>query len=45
VAAKQFPPVLAELKSVLADLTALERELEADSAPWTPARIPDWSGG
>ena len=42
VAAAQFPAILAELKSVAADLAALEAEMEAEGAPWTPSRIPDW---
>jgi hypothetical protein len=42
VAEEQFPAVLAELKSVAADLAAVERELEGAGAPWTPARLPDW---
>jgi len=42
VAAGQFPPILAELKAISADLVNLENELEAEGAPWTPARIPDW---
>ena len=42
VAAEQFPPVLAEIRAVAADLAALEEELEAEGAPWTPSRIPDW---
>jgi photosystem II stability/assembly factor-like uncharacterized protein len=44
IAAEQFPPVLAELKSIAADLAAFEAALESDSAPWTPARLPDWPG-
>jgi hypothetical protein len=42
IAAKQFPPILAELKAISADLVSLETELEAEGAPWTPARLPDW---
>jgi photosystem II stability/assembly factor-like uncharacterized protein len=42
VAAQQLPAVLAELKSIESDLAALEAELEAEGAPWTPSRIPDW---
>jgi hypothetical protein len=42
VAAAQFPGVLAELTSIAADLAALEAELEAKGAPWTPSRIPEW---
>lgn len=44
IAAGQFPAVLAELKSIAADLAAIEAELEAEGAPWTPSRIPDWKG-
>ena len=42
VAAQQFPQVLEELKSVLADLSRLEQELQSEGAPWTPGGIPDW---
>ncbi|MEE4219072.1 MAG: hypothetical protein V2I48_15780 [Xanthomonadales bacterium] len=42
VAAAQFPAILSELKSIAVDLAALESELEAEGAPWTPSRIPDW---
>jgi photosystem II stability/assembly factor-like uncharacterized protein len=45
VAAEQFPQVLADLKSIAADLAVLEEELEAEGAPWTPARLPDWPTG
>jgi hypothetical protein len=34
--------VLAELRSIAADLADLEKTLEGAGAPWTPARIPDW---
>ena len=42
VAAQQLPAVLAELKSIESALAAVEAELEAEGAPWTPSRIPDW---
>ena len=42
IAAEQFPPILAELKAISTDLVSLEAELEAEGAPWTPARLPDW---
>ena len=42
VAAEQFPQVLEELKSILADLSRLEQELQSEGAPWTPGGIPDW---
>ena len=42
IAAQQFPEVLEELKSIFADLSRLEQELQSEGAPWTPGRIPDW---
>jgi hypothetical protein len=42
IAAKQFPLLLEELKAISADLERLETELEAEGAPWTPSRLPDW---
>jgi len=30
------------MKSIAADLQSLESELEAEGAPWTPGRIPEW---
>ncbi len=44
VAARAFAPVLGALRVVLEkDLPALEAELEAAGAPWTPGRrLPDW---
>ena len=42
VAAAQFPAVLEEMKAVAAGLAELEAQLEAEGAPWTPSRIPDW---
>jgi hypothetical protein len=42
IADESFTRVLAELKSVASDLSALEAQLEAEGAPWTPGRIPDW---
>jgi photosystem II stability/assembly factor-like uncharacterized protein len=42
VALQQFPAVLQELRAIDQGLGALEDELEAQGAPWTPARIPDW---
>ncbi len=42
IAAEAFGPVLEGLKAVGADLEALEAEMEAAGAPWTPGRIPDW---
>ena len=42
VAAQQFPVVLDELRAVAGELETIERALEAEGAPWTPSRIPDW---
>ena len=39
---EEFRLALADLKAIAADLAALEIELQADGAPWTPGRIPDW---
>ncbi len=42
IADQQLRDVIAELTAVDADLRALESELEAEGAPWTPGRIPNW---
>ena len=43
IAAEAFAPVLAELRRVVeGELGALESEMEASGAPWTPGRIPSW---
>ena len=42
IAAEAFGPVLDGLKSLVADLEALEAEMDAAGAPWTPGRIPEW---
>ena len=44
-AEEQFPGLLADLRSVASDLSALEAALEGAGAPWTPARIPQWPSG
>lgn len=44
IAAKQFGPVLEELKKIYADMQQLEKELEMNDAPYTPARWPVWEG-
>ncbi|MDH3253743.1 MAG: glycosyl hydrolase, partial [Acidobacteriota bacterium] len=44
IAAEAFEPVLGSLRSLVEDdLGALEAEMEAAGAPWTPGRIPSWS--
>jgi photosystem II stability/assembly factor-like uncharacterized protein len=42
VAQAEFAAVLAGMKSLAADLAALEASVEAMKAPWTPGRIPDY---
>lgn len=43
-AAKQFAPVLAEIKAVGEEVKKLEQKLEQAGAPYTPGRVPDWKG-
>ena len=43
VAASEFGKALTSLRSLEADITALETSLELQGAPWTPGRIPNWS--
>ena len=43
VAAQEFSVALAALRTLAADLAALENALELKGAPWTPGRIPEWS--
>jgi len=43
IAEQQFVPLLARLKTAIeTDLAAIEKELNAAGAPWTPGRIPEW---
>ena len=42
IAAQQFEVALGELKSISNDLAEVEASLQAEGAPWTPGRIPDW---
>lgn len=44
VAAAEFTDALASLRSLGRDVSALETALDVKGAPWTPGRIPDWSG-
>ncbi|WP_367387913.1 WD40/YVTN/BNR-like repeat-containing protein [Lewinella sp. LCG006] len=44
IAAKQFGPVLQELKLIANEITALEKQIEMNNAPYTPGRWPEWSG-
>lgn len=43
IAAKEFGPALNELKLIAAEITALEKQLEINNAPYTPGRWPQWS--
>ncbi len=43
IAADAFAPVLAELRRLVdEELAALEAEMDAAGAPWTPGRLPNW---
>ena len=42
IADQQLRRALVELKAIAADLATLEAELQAEGAPWTPGRIPNW---
>jgi len=37
---EEFPPVLADLEQVVADIRELDQKLEELKAPWTPGRVP-----
>jgi photosystem II stability/assembly factor-like uncharacterized protein len=43
IAAQAFAPVLAGLRGIESDLSALESEMDAAGAPWTPGRLPSWN--
>ena len=42
VAAQQFSPALAEIKSIGEEIRKIEILLEQKGAPYTPGRIPEW---
>ena len=43
ILAEEFPPILEQLKNISeVELKALEAELDAIGAPWTPGRLPEW---
>jgi len=42
IADQQFRQALVELKAIAADLAVVEAALQAEGAPWTPGRIPEW---
>ncbi|MBT8071190.1 MAG: hypothetical protein KJO80_12210, partial [Gammaproteobacteria bacterium] len=42
IAEQQFSEALVELKAIAADLAEFEAAVQAEGAPWTPGRIPDW---
>ncbi|GMV27327.1 MAG: hypothetical protein AMXMBFR58_33580 [Phycisphaerae bacterium] len=41
-ACDEFEKVLGDLKSLAADLEAIEKRFDQVNAPWTPGRLPDW---
>ncbi|MDQ6843466.1 MAG: glycosyl hydrolase, partial [Bacteroidota bacterium] len=41
-AAKEFEPVLQEVKAIDTDVKKLDSLLEKNHAPYTPGRLPDW---
>ena len=45
IASSELAAVLPKLRQAEADLEALEKKAEELGAPWTPGRIPTWSGG
>ncbi|MDH4017976.1 MAG: hypothetical protein OEU84_00100 [Xanthomonadales bacterium] len=45
IADQQFRQALTELQAIAADLSAVEATLQAEGAPWTPGRIPQWPLG
>jgi hypothetical protein len=43
ILAEEFPPLLEEMKTIAEEsIPAIEAELDALNAPWTPGRIPEW---
>jgi len=42
IADEQFRQALVDLKAIAADLAKVESTLQAEGAPWTPGRIPEW---
>jgi hypothetical protein len=42
IADQQFRQALTELQAIAVDLSEVEATLQAEGAPWTPGRIPDW---
>jgi hypothetical protein len=44
IAAAEFGEQLGKLRTLVeADLSKLEKDMEAAGAPWTPGRVPEWS--
>ncbi len=42
IAEQQFRQALTELNAIASDLAEVEAALQAEGAPWTPGRIPQW---
>lgn len=44
IAEREFTATLAELRKLSAAVSALENQLDDQGAPWTPGRLPTWTG-
>ena len=42
IADQQFRQALTDLQAIAVDLSEVEATLQAEGAPWTPGRIPEW---
>ncbi len=42
IAGELFEKVLADTRTLVSDMEALEGKLEAKQVPWTPGRLPEW---
>ena len=42
IAEQQFQQALTQLNAIASDLAGVEAQLQAEGAPWTPGRIPQW---
>lgn len=43
IAAGEFTTTLSDLKSLIAQVTSIEQQMERLGSPYTPGRLPDWS--
>ena len=44
IAAAEFTQALTNLKQAAREIATLEARLDDQGAPWTPGRMPEWSG-